>query len=47
MFVHDEGHGKGWALEIETFLFPEMAMRKRVPFGTSEISRAHPLQYPE
>ncbi len=23
--IHNEGHWKGWALEIETFLGPEMA----------------------
>ncbi len=29
---HYEGHWKGWALKIETFLGPEMARAKRVPF---------------
>jgi hypothetical protein len=31
---HYEGHWKGWALKIETFLGPEMARAKRVPFGS-------------
>ncbi len=32
-----EGHWKGWALEIETFLGPEMARAKRVPFGPKKV----------
>jgi hypothetical protein len=30
--IHYEGHWKGWALEIKTFLGPEMA--------TSEVTKA-------
>ncbi len=29
---HYEGHSKGWTLKIETFLGPELARAKRVPF---------------
>jgi hypothetical protein len=31
------GHWKGWALKIETFLGPEMARAKRVPFGPKKV----------
>ncbi len=34
---HYEGHWKGWALKIETFLGPEMARAKRVPFGPKKV----------
>ncbi len=34
---HYEGHWKGWALKIETFLGPEMAQAKRVPFGPKKV----------
>jgi hypothetical protein len=34
---HYEGHWKGWALKIETFLGPEMARVKRVPFGAKKV----------
>jgi hypothetical protein len=44
-----KGYWKGWALKIETFLGPEMARAKRLPFGPKkvEIFRAHPFQCPE
>jgi hypothetical protein len=31
------GIGRGWALKIETFLGPEMARAKRVPFGPKKV----------
>jgi hypothetical protein len=31
------GDWKGWALKIETFLGPEMARAKRVPFGPKKV----------
>jgi hypothetical protein len=31
--LQDKGHWKGWALKIETFLGPEMALASLVPFG--------------
>ncbi len=34
---HYEGHWKGWALKIETFLGPEMARAKRVPSGPKKV----------
>ncbi len=34
---HYEGHWKGWALDIETFLGPEMARAKQVPFGPKNV----------
>ncbi len=34
---HYEGHWKGWALKIKTFLGPEMARVKRVPFGPKKV----------
>ncbi len=34
---HYEGHWKGWALKIETFLDPEMSPAKRVPFGPKKV----------
>ncbi len=34
---HYEGLWKGWALKIETFLGPEMARAKRVPFGPKKV----------
>jgi hypothetical protein len=34
---HYEGHWKGWALKIETFLGPEMARAERVPFGPKKV----------
>jgi hypothetical protein len=34
---HYEGHWKGWALKIGTFLGPEMAQAKRVPFGPKKV----------
>ncbi len=34
-----EGHWKGWALKIETFLGPEMARAKRVPFGPKKVEK--------
>ncbi len=37
MQQHYEGHWKGWALKIETFLGPEMALVKRVPFGPKKV----------
>ncbi len=37
MQQHYEGHWKGWALKIETFLGPEMARAKRVPFGAKKV----------
>ncbi len=36
-----EGHWKGWALKIETFLGPEMARAKRVPFGPKKVEPVH------
>ena len=33
-----KGHWKGWALKIETFLGPEMARAKRVPFGPIKVA---------
>jgi hypothetical protein len=38
---HYEGHWKGWALKIETFLGPEMARAKRVPFGPKKSTPYH------
>jgi hypothetical protein len=38
---HYKGHWKGWALKIETFLGPEMAGAKRVPFGP-RVMMLHP-----
>ncbi len=38
---HYEGHWKGWALKIETFLGPEMARAKRVPFGPKKVNAPH------
>ncbi len=35
---HYEGHWKGWTLKIETFLGPEMAQAKRMPFGPKKLS---------
>ncbi len=32
-----KGHWKGWALKIKTFLGPEMARAKRVPFGPKKM----------
>jgi hypothetical protein len=48
---HYEGHWKGWALKIETFLGPEMSQAKRVPFGPKKVEdlkvfrkyRCHPV----
>ncbi len=37
---HYKGHWKGWALKIETFLGPEMARAKRVPFGPKKVEVA-------
>jgi hypothetical protein len=34
---HYEGHWKGWALKIKTFLGPEMARAKRVPFLPKKV----------
>jgi hypothetical protein len=34
---HYEEHWKGWALKIKTFLGPEMARAKRVPFGLKKV----------
>ncbi len=35
--IHYEGHWKGWALEIKTFLGPEMATTKRMIFGPKKV----------
>ncbi len=44
-----QGALEGGAPKIETFLGPEMAQAKRVPFGPKkvEIFKAHPFQCPE
>jgi hypothetical protein len=34
---------KGWALKIETFLGPEMAQAKPVPFGPKKVD----VQFPK
>jgi hypothetical protein len=34
---HYEGHWKGWALKIETFLGPDLAQAKGVPFGPKKV----------
>ncbi len=38
---HYEGHWKGWALKITTFLGPEMARAKRVSFGPKKKYKRH------
>ncbi len=35
--IHYEGHWKGWALEIETFLGPEMATSEASAFGPKKV----------
>jgi hypothetical protein len=32
-YIHFDGHWKGWALKIKTFLGPEMAMSEASAFG--------------
>jgi hypothetical protein len=34
---HYSGHWKGWALKIKTFLGPEVARARRVPFGPKKV----------
>ncbi len=36
-----EGHGKGWALKIKTFLGPEMALASLVAISGPKIVQAH------
>ncbi len=47
--IHFEGHWKGWALKIETFLGPETVTTKASAMWALkvEIFRAHPFQWPE
>jgi hypothetical protein len=40
---HYEGHWKGWALKIETFLGPEMARAKPVPLGPKKVEIVNKL----
>ncbi len=43
---HYEGHWKAWALKIETFLGPEMAQAKRVPFGPKKVFHGPVVERP-
>ncbi len=42
---HYEGHWKGWDLKIETFLGPEMARAKGVPFGPKKVETYKIITY--
>jgi hypothetical protein len=35
--IYYNGHWKGWALKIDTFLGPEMTTSKAKPFGLKKI----------
>ena len=44
--IHYEGHWKGWALEIHTFLGPEMATSEQI-FDNFQLNAGHTVLHGE